>query len=89
MLFNGAMAIDLLISKCFTEFSLLSLILLVWQCLPISCETYTPQEAQEKLGYAYEFKIHVDAAKEECFYQHVQQHSTLYVAFQVGDQLSF
>lgn len=34
-------------------------------------------------GVAYEFKVHVDAGKEDCFYQFVQQNATLYVSFQV------
>uniref|UniRef100_A0A1W7RAL6 Transmembrane emp24 domain-containing protein 6 n=1 Tax=Hadrurus spadix TaxID=141984 RepID=A0A1W7RAL6_9SCOR len=35
------------------------------------------------LGIAFEFKVHVDAGKEECFYQYVYSGSTLFVAFQV------
>lgn len=55
-------------------------IVIHWTIGLISCETYP---SPEKLGFAYEFKIHVDASKEECFYQMVQAQSTLYVAFQV------
>lgn len=47
----------------------------------INGETFTPID--NELGFAYEFKIHVDAGREECFYQMVQAESTLYVAFQV------
>lgn len=46
-------------------------------------------EFHEKLGVAYEFKIHVEAGREDCFFQYVQAHASLYVAFQVmrgGDQ---
>lgn len=39
--------------------------------------------ADERLGVAYEFKVHVDSGKEDCFYQYVQPQSSLYVAFQV------
>lgn len=35
------------------------------------------------LGTAYEFKIHIDAGKEDCYYQYVDAGSSLYVAFQV------
>uniref|UniRef100_T1JF78 GOLD domain-containing protein n=1 Tax=Strigamia maritima TaxID=126957 RepID=T1JF78_STRMM len=34
-------------------------------------------------GVAYEFKLFIDAAKEDCFYQFVQPNATLYVSFQV------
>jgi hypothetical protein len=37
----------------------------------------------ERLGVAYEFKVHVDSGKEDCFYQQIQPQSSLYVAFQV------
>ncbi|XP_013780345.1 transmembrane emp24 domain-containing protein 6-like [Limulus polyphemus] len=43
-------------------------------------ETYT---FDSKLGIAYEFKVHVDAGKEECFFQWIHGGSTFYVAFQV------
>ncbi|XP_015917190.1 transmembrane emp24 domain-containing protein 6 [Parasteatoda tepidariorum] len=43
-------------------------------------ETYT---FNQNIGVAYEFKIHVDAGKEECFGQYVHPGSTFYVAFQV------
>lgn len=36
------------------------------------------------LGTAYEFKIHIDAGKEDCYYQYVDAGSSLYVAFQVN-----
>lgn len=52
-------------------------------CLLVSGETYTSAEYEERLGVAYEFKIHVDAGREECFYQNVQPGSSLFVAFQV------
>lgn len=37
------------------------------------------------IGVAYEFKVHVDAGKEECFGQYVPAGATFYVAFQVID----
>lgn len=44
-------------------------------------ESFSPEN--ERLGVAYEFKIHLDAGKEDCYYQFVQPNSSLYVAFQV------
>lgn len=35
-------------------------------------------------GVSYEFKIHVDAGKENCFYQYVEPSANLFVAFQVS-----
>ncbi|RWS26745.1 transmembrane emp24 domain-containing protein 6-like protein [Leptotrombidium deliense] len=49
----------------------------------VNGEVYTSSDPSEKLGVAFEFKIHVDAGREECFYQFIHMHSTLYVAFQV------
>lgn len=34
-------------------------------------------------GIAMDYKVHVDAGKEDCYYQYVHPGSTLYVAFQV------
>ena len=48
-------------------------------------ESFSPDN--ERLGIAYEFKIHLDAGKEDCFYQLIQPHSSLYVAFQVSGWL--
>lgn len=47
---------------------------------PVAGETF--QDGRNELGVAYEFKIVVDAGKEDCFYQYVPQHANLYVAFQ-------
>ncbi|KAI1297224.1 Transmembrane emp24 domain-containing protein 6 [Halotydeus destructor] len=46
----------------------------------VQCDSYS---ADERLGVAYEFRIHVDPGKEDCFWQQVQPQSSLYVAFQV------
>lgn len=40
--------------------------------------------ASDTLGVSYEFKLHVDAGREECFYQYVEQNASVYVAFQVS-----
>jgi len=34
-------------------------------------------------GIAMDYKVHIDAGKEDCYYQYVHPGSTLYVAFQV------
>lgn len=34
-------------------------------------------------GISFEFKVHVDAGKEHCFYQYVEPSANLFVAFQV------
>lgn len=47
----------------------------------VLAESFSPEN--ERLGVAYEFKIHLDAGKEDCYYQFVQPNSSLYVAFQV------
>ncbi|OQR72956.1 transmembrane emp24 domain-containing protein 1-like [Tropilaelaps mercedesae] len=39
--------------------------------------------SSDTLGVSYEFKLHVDAGREECFYQYVEQNASVYVAFQV------
>lgn len=46
------------------------------------CLGETFQDGKNELGVAYEFKIVVDAGKEDCFYQYVPAHANLYVAFQ-------
>ncbi|KPM02307.1 transmembrane emp24 domain-containing protein 1-like protein [Sarcoptes scabiei] len=54
-------------------------------------ENYTPEMSQDNLGTAYEFKIHIDAGKEDCFYQYIEAGSSLYIAFQVvrgGDSMA-
>ncbi|RWS08587.1 transmembrane emp24 domain-containing protein 6-like protein [Dinothrombium tinctorium] len=50
----------------------------------VRCDSIAGGDRSDSLGFAFEFKIHVDAGKEECFYQYVQQQSTLYVAFQAS-----
>ena len=34
-------------------------------------------------GVAMEYKVHVDAAKEDCYYQYVHSGATFYVSYQV------
>jgi len=48
----------------------------------VSPENFNPA-FNDKLGVAYDYKIHADAGKEDCFFQFVQSHASLYVAFQV------
>ena len=68
---------------------LTSLVAIVFICLLLgtrllNAESYSAANFEDKLGIAYEFKIHIDAGREDCFYQYIQQGSSLYVAFQVG-----
>lgn len=49
-----------------------------------SAETHL---SSASLGVSYEFKLHVDAGKEECFYQYVEQNASVYVSFQVSTAL--
>jgi hypothetical protein len=62
-------------------------VLILFICLLFSgelqSESYSAANFEDKLGIAYEFKIHIDAGREDCFYQFIQQSSSLYVAFQV------
>lgn len=51
--------------------------------LIIGCDSET-HLSSESLGVSYEFKLHVDAGKEECFYQYVEQNASVYVSFQVS-----
>ena len=46
-------------------------------------ESYSADMNVQNLGTAFEFKIHIDAGKEDCFYQMVEPGSSLYVAFHV------
>ena len=39
-------------------------------------------------GVAMEYKVHVDAGKEDCYYQYVHQGATLYVSYQVLNRLN-
>ncbi|CAN7987353.1 hypothetical protein HPB47_024358 [Ixodes persulcatus] len=39
--------------------------------------------SEPSLGTSFEFKLHVDAGKEECFYQNVEAGASVYVAYQV------
>ena len=59
---------------------LLTAVLLFMLVPPCPSETYT---FNQNIGVAFEFKVHVDAGKEECFGQYVQPGATFYVAFQV------
>lgn len=65
---------------------LLTAVLLLMRVPPCPSETYT---FNQNIGVAFEFKVHVDAGKEECFGQYVQPGATFYVAFQVRRYCSF
>lgn len=47
-------------------------------------ESFSSSFDSNSLGQAFEFKIHIDAGKEECFYQQIEKGASLYVAFHVS-----
>lgn len=51
---------------------------------PTKSESFSSNFDSNSLGQAFEFKIHIDAGKEECFYQNIEQGASLYVAFHVS-----
>ncbi|XP_064459264.1 transmembrane emp24 domain-containing protein 5-like [Ornithodoros turicata] len=53
---------------------------LVVSVIEISADSYI---SDSSLGTSFEFKLHVDAGREECFYQNVEAGASVYVAFQV------
>lgn len=61
---------------------LLLLLLAAVGCL--EAKSHSDETLKDQLGYAFEFKVQIPAGKEECFYQEIHPHFTLYVAFQVG-----
>lgn len=49
----------------------------------LSAENYNSEHSTQSLGTAFEFKIHVDPGKEDCYYQLIEAGASLYVSFQV------
>src|SRR6218665_3046776 len=52
-------------------------------CGRVHSETYQ-QHLQQNLGTAFEFKIHIDAAKEDCYYQWIEPGASFYASFHVS-----
>jgi hypothetical protein len=69
--------------KCLPKLTYVFILLLTIYSSEVNPESYSSTNFEEKLGIAYEFKIHIDAGREDCFYQNIQHSSSLYVAFQV------
>jgi hypothetical protein len=68
--------------KCLPKLTYVLILLTIYSS-QVNPESYSSTNFEEKLGIAYEFKIHIDAGREDCFYQNIQHSSSLYVAFQV------
>lgn len=49
----------------------------------VNSESFNAELNSQSLGTAYEFKIHLDAGKEDCYYQNIETGASLYVAFHV------
>lgn len=71
-------------SRCFSYFSVAASVYILLMIISFIKTESFGSDVDERLGVAYEFKIHVDPGKEDCFFQHVHPHSSLYVAFQVS-----
>jgi len=69
--------------QCLPKLTYVLILLLTIYSSEVNPESYSSTNFEEKLGIAYEFKIHIDAGREDCFYQNIQHSSSLYVAFQV------
>lgn len=50
----------------------------------VNSETFNAELNSQNLGTAFEFKIHLDAGKEDCYYQMVESGASFYVAFHVS-----
>jgi hypothetical protein len=69
--------------QCLPKLTYVLILLLTIYSSEVNPESYSSTNFEDKLGIAYEFKIHIDAGREDCFYQNIQHSSSLYVAFQV------
>jgi len=67
------------------NFPFLQFVILSLSSIPllVRSESFNHELNSQNLGIAYEFKIHIDAGKEDCFYQSVEPGASLYVAFNV------
>ncbi len=60
------------------------MVLLNFDMLMVNSETFNAELNSQNLGTAFEFKIHLDAGKEDCYYQMVESGASFYVAFHVS-----
>lgn len=67
-------------NKMGTNRLLATVLLFTCVAIEISADSYV---SEPSLGVSFEFKLHVDAGKEECFYQNVEPGASVYVAYQV------
>ena len=50
----------------------------------VNSENFSPELNAQNLGTAFEFKIHIDAGKEDCFFQMIETNASFYAAFHVS-----
>lgn len=60
------------------------LVILNFSMFMVNSETFNAELNSQNLGTAFEFKIHLDAGKEDCYYQNVESGASFYVAFHVS-----
>lgn len=69
---------------------LISLILLLcFTCDNVNSQIEAKPWYETLPAVAMDYKVHIDAGKEDCYYQYVQAGATFYVSFQVKILLSF
>lgn len=62
---------------------LISLILLCLTCDNVNSQIEAKPWYETLPAVAMDYKVHIDAGKEDCYYQYVQAGATFYVSFQV------
>lgn len=58
--------------------------LIIFQLTVVVIESQTVPWYENLPAVAMDYKVHIDAGKEDCYYQYVQPGATFYVSFQVG-----
>lgn len=69
---------------CTFSLAVFLMVLLNFDMLMVNSETFNAELNSQNLGTAFEFKIHLDAGKEDCYYQMVESGASFYVAFHVS-----
>lgn len=63
---------------------LIALIFLCFSCDNVKSQIETKPWYETLPAVAMDYKVHIDAGKEDCYYQYVQAGATFYVSFQVS-----
>lgn len=66
-----------------TPLKILLFLYIIQICLHLN-QTQTVPWYENLPAVAMDYKVHIDAGKEDCYYQYVQPGATFYVSFQVG-----